>query len=354
MLLNTRYSPYLLTESWTPPRKQRPMASSAPHHSGTRQRSAIACRYCRRRKIRCHGYDADPNDSRCSNCIRFNQTCVFTPVSAAAPEEFAPASRSSVPSSQLRPQQQQPQQTMYNTSMLQHQSIPGTSSTLLPASLYTQPAAPHARSPAVERAAVSPSSAYSGAPLPAVQPPVHPSVDMPYHPSSSDPVNFRHHSAPTNARHMSSPELLQSSYYGASRYAAPSQRQYDGRLSVSSHSSEQVSPQYSIYGAQAASQSYFSPHPSTPAYSQYYYMQSPEMQQQQQQHSVQPVQFSSVLQHQPQQSQQRPAVLPVAASQAQQLSASSTSSPHRITISNLLDPSGDTPAPPSNYPHQRR
>ncbi|KAK9324426.1 hypothetical protein V1517DRAFT_54372 [Lipomyces orientalis] len=49
---------------------------------GTRQRSAIACRYCRRRKIRCAGFETNPADPRCTNCIKFNQPCIFTPVSA--------------------------------------------------------------------------------------------------------------------------------------------------------------------------------------------------------------------------------------------------------------------------------
>ncbi|KAK9433690.1 hypothetical protein V1505DRAFT_123989 [Lipomyces doorenjongii] len=63
--------------------------SGAPGHGmpasgsgGPRQRSAIACRYCRRRKIRCAGFDANPADPRCSNCIKFSQPCIFTPVSA--------------------------------------------------------------------------------------------------------------------------------------------------------------------------------------------------------------------------------------------------------------------------------
>lgn len=49
-----------------------------------RQRTSIACRYCRRRKIRCSGFDPENPDSRCSNCIRFNQECVFIPVSSMA------------------------------------------------------------------------------------------------------------------------------------------------------------------------------------------------------------------------------------------------------------------------------
>jgi len=46
-----------------------------------RQRTAIACRYCRRRKIRCSGFE-NADDGRCLNCQRFSQDCVFTPVSS--------------------------------------------------------------------------------------------------------------------------------------------------------------------------------------------------------------------------------------------------------------------------------
>ncbi|KAI1979778.1 hypothetical protein LOZ55_001676 [Ophidiomyces ophidiicola] len=54
-----------------------------------RQRTAIACRYCRRRKIRCSGFDTS-QDGRCSNCVRFNQDCMFTPVSSQT-QAFVPA-----------------------------------------------------------------------------------------------------------------------------------------------------------------------------------------------------------------------------------------------------------------------
>ncbi|EAU32603.1 predicted protein [Aspergillus terreus NIH2624] len=54
-----------------------------------RQRTAIACRYCRRRKIRCSGFE-NSQDGRCNNCIRFNQECMFTPVSSQA-QAFVPA-----------------------------------------------------------------------------------------------------------------------------------------------------------------------------------------------------------------------------------------------------------------------
>ncbi|KAJ6015234.1 hypothetical protein N7540_009825 [Penicillium herquei] len=54
-----------------------------------RQRTAIACRYCRRRKIRCSGFESS-SDGRCTNCVRFNQECMFTPVSSQA-QAFVPA-----------------------------------------------------------------------------------------------------------------------------------------------------------------------------------------------------------------------------------------------------------------------
>ncbi|WEW56733.1 hypothetical protein PRK78_002182 [Emydomyces testavorans] len=54
-----------------------------------RQRTAIACRYCRRRKIRCSGFDTS-QEGRCSNCVRFNQECMFTPVSSQT-QAFVPA-----------------------------------------------------------------------------------------------------------------------------------------------------------------------------------------------------------------------------------------------------------------------
>ncbi|OQV07709.1 Fungal Zn2-Cys6 binuclear cluster domain-containing protein isoform 1 [Cladophialophora immunda] len=60
-----------------------PAPAAAP-----RQRTAIACKYCRKRKIRCSGYDSSP-DGRCQNCVRFNQQCLFHPVSSQA--AFVPA-----------------------------------------------------------------------------------------------------------------------------------------------------------------------------------------------------------------------------------------------------------------------
>ncbi|KAJ9631979.1 hypothetical protein H2203_000380 [Taxawa tesnikishii (nom. ined.)] len=60
-----------------------------PPQPAPRQRTAIACRYCRRRKIRCSGFDQS-EDGRCTNCQRFSQECVFTPVSAQT-QAFVPA-----------------------------------------------------------------------------------------------------------------------------------------------------------------------------------------------------------------------------------------------------------------------
>ncbi|KAL2007540.1 hypothetical protein VTN00DRAFT_8978 [Thermoascus crustaceus] len=67
-----------------PPPPQLVYQAAAP-----RQRTAIACRYCRRRKIRCSGFE-NSQDGRCTNCVRFNQECMFTPVSSQA-QAFVPA-----------------------------------------------------------------------------------------------------------------------------------------------------------------------------------------------------------------------------------------------------------------------
>ncbi|KAF4549862.1 Hypothetical protein D9617_19g101670 [Elsinoe fawcettii] len=76
-----------------------PMYAHSPYHPqppiqyppqpAPRQRTAIACRYCRRRKIRCSGFDQS-EDGRCTNCQRFSQECIFTPVSQQT-QAFVPA-----------------------------------------------------------------------------------------------------------------------------------------------------------------------------------------------------------------------------------------------------------------------
>lgn len=94
---------------------QDPYRGGPPQHinfnqPAPRQRTAIACRYCRRRKvnrprsyvpplplsgrltihkIRCSGFEAS-EDGRCTNCQRFQQECIFTPVSSQA-QAFVPA-----------------------------------------------------------------------------------------------------------------------------------------------------------------------------------------------------------------------------------------------------------------------
>ncbi|KAL8680027.1 MAG: hypothetical protein Q9186_003745 [Xanthomendoza sp. 1 TL-2023] len=79
-----------------PPHPQDPRGGPPPphhmyaqHQPAPRQRTAIACRYCRRRKIRCSGFEAS-EDGRCTNCQRFQQECIFTPVSAHT-SAFVPA-----------------------------------------------------------------------------------------------------------------------------------------------------------------------------------------------------------------------------------------------------------------------
>ncbi|KAI9887449.1 MAG: hypothetical protein M1823_000707 [Watsoniomyces obsoletus] len=73
----------------TDPYRQTPPGHMAFNQPAPRQRTAIACRYCRRRKIRCSGFESS-EDGRCSNCQRFNQECIFTPVSSQA-QAFVPA-----------------------------------------------------------------------------------------------------------------------------------------------------------------------------------------------------------------------------------------------------------------------
>ncbi|KAH6667209.1 hypothetical protein B0J14DRAFT_676940 [Halenospora varia] len=51
--------------------------------SAPRQKAAIACRYCRRRKIKCSGSE-EHAQGRCTNCQRFQQDCIFVPVSGHA------------------------------------------------------------------------------------------------------------------------------------------------------------------------------------------------------------------------------------------------------------------------------
>ncbi|KAI5370455.1 putative zn(2)-C6 fungal-type DNA-binding domain-containing protein [Septoria linicola] len=74
---------------YPPPYQQPQQMGYPPAQPAPRQRTAIACRYCRRRKIRCSGFEQS-EDGRCTNCVRFSQECVFTPVSAQT-QAFVPA-----------------------------------------------------------------------------------------------------------------------------------------------------------------------------------------------------------------------------------------------------------------------
>ncbi|GAP89921.2 putative Zn -C6 fungal-type DNA-binding domain protein [Rosellinia necatrix] len=70
-----------------------PAAGAVISHgqSAPRQRTSIACKYCRRRKIRCSGYANSPG-GKCTNCIKMNQDCVFQPVSSTSSTAFVPVS----------------------------------------------------------------------------------------------------------------------------------------------------------------------------------------------------------------------------------------------------------------------
>ena len=85
---------------YSPPYPHPDNRAPASFFAARRQRSAIACKHCRKRKvcpwclhdskavltphqIRCSGYDSSP-EGRCWNCVRFNQHCLFQPVSSRA------------------------------------------------------------------------------------------------------------------------------------------------------------------------------------------------------------------------------------------------------------------------------
>ncbi|KAK3364421.1 hypothetical protein B0T25DRAFT_63946 [Lasiosphaeria hispida] len=69
-----------------PPAVPQPQQQAAP-----RQRTSIACRYCRKRKIRCSGY-ANTNNGKCTNCDKLRIDCVFQPVSSNSSAAFVPVS----------------------------------------------------------------------------------------------------------------------------------------------------------------------------------------------------------------------------------------------------------------------
>ncbi|KAL1873064.1 hypothetical protein VTK73DRAFT_1201 [Phialemonium thermophilum] len=60
-----------------------------PQQQAPRQRTSIACRYCRKRKIRCSGYQ-NTNNGKCLNCDKLRIDCVFQPVSSNSSTAFIP------------------------------------------------------------------------------------------------------------------------------------------------------------------------------------------------------------------------------------------------------------------------
>ncbi|ORY67462.1 uncharacterized protein BCR38DRAFT_407440 [Pseudomassariella vexata] len=74
-----------------PPEYVRGPGGAVMQQSAPRQRTSIACRYCRRRKIRCSGYQNSPG-GKCTNCIKMNQECIFQPVSSSSSTAFVPVS----------------------------------------------------------------------------------------------------------------------------------------------------------------------------------------------------------------------------------------------------------------------
>ncbi|KAI0021438.1 hypothetical protein F4780DRAFT_290878 [Xylariomycetidae sp. FL0641] len=68
-----------------------PPPGAVMQQSAPRQRTSIACKYCRRRKIRCSGYQSSPG-GKCINCVKMNQECLFQPVSASPSTAFVPVS----------------------------------------------------------------------------------------------------------------------------------------------------------------------------------------------------------------------------------------------------------------------
>jgi len=68
-----------------------PAPAQAQPQAAPRQRTSIACRYCRKRKIRCSGYQNTSN-GKCSNCDKLGMECIFQPVSSNSSAAFVPLS----------------------------------------------------------------------------------------------------------------------------------------------------------------------------------------------------------------------------------------------------------------------
>ncbi|RKK11017.1 hypothetical protein BFJ66_g14439 [Fusarium oxysporum f. sp. cepae] len=68
------------------PHGERPVAQTAPP-----KRTSIACMHCRKKKIRCSGYQNAPG-GKCQNCARMNKGCTFQPTSSSSSTAFIPVS----------------------------------------------------------------------------------------------------------------------------------------------------------------------------------------------------------------------------------------------------------------------
>ncbi|KAK4133451.1 hypothetical protein BT67DRAFT_51168 [Trichocladium antarcticum] len=68
-----------------------PPQPPSQQQSAPRQRTSIACRYCRKRKIRCSGYTHTTN-GKCTNCDKLKIDCIFQPVSSNSSAAFVPVS----------------------------------------------------------------------------------------------------------------------------------------------------------------------------------------------------------------------------------------------------------------------
>ncbi|KAK0612322.1 hypothetical protein B0T17DRAFT_511532 [Bombardia bombarda] len=80
------YADYSRGPGAPPQQGQQQQQPAAP-----RQRTSIACRYCRKRKIRCSGY-ANTINGKCINCDKLRIECIFQPVSSNASTAFVPVS----------------------------------------------------------------------------------------------------------------------------------------------------------------------------------------------------------------------------------------------------------------------
>ncbi|SPQ19756.1 73c61800-8886-49aa-9b2c-8cc292677307 [Thermothielavioides terrestris] len=82
-----RYPPAPYPYGMGPP----PPPPSTQQQTAPRQRTSIACRYCRKRKIRCSGYTHTTN-GKCTNCDKLRIDCIFQPVSSNSSAAFVPVS----------------------------------------------------------------------------------------------------------------------------------------------------------------------------------------------------------------------------------------------------------------------